>query len=785
MREPWGIINPSTKKLVCPLQNVEVRATLDSNIAKVKVIQNYHYTGPNNIEAIYTFPIVHNAQVVGFIVRNGDKEIIGEFKEKEEAFKEYDEAIRKGDSAYLLESHRPDIFQVSLGNIISGESISIEITYIEDLDRVDNEIRWNFPTVLAPRYKSDPSIIVGEITDTNYTLDMDIRLIHKEEIKKISSSSHPIEILNEKSTIIKLANKNQALDSDFILNISLNNEVTNSLVVGENSYGEVFAALSFTPEIPYIDNKDVVNEYIFLIDISGSMDGEKLKQAKRALNLSLRNISEGSSFNIIAFESDYYPFSQEMVVYNQANLNKAEKWIRELKSLGGTEIYEPLEFALEKISGKENTQRIVFLFTDGQVGNEDEIIHLVSKHKKDTIMYPFGIDTAVNKYFIDGLAKAGNGMAEYVYPGESIEDKVIRQFARTYQPYINKPRIVDNHGKEIEVYPVLPIRMYDGENYKIYFKADDSKDINSVTLIGEIDGEEKSYKIEKNSLLDGELLSLKWAKEYIRFLEEQLGGNPRRAKLMKDDIINLSLKYKLMSTLTSLVAIYKREVKERGELETVVVPVNPPRLWSDNNFSSSISYQLKPVESLVYESSLSFEAPIFFRKKTKMKSSKPVTRNLEIDQTDIQIDRNMITSKFDTVKETIMNTATKQNADGSFGRGFDVGAKTLNFLLGMTLYPKEASLYRMQILKALKILLRLKDEYAPIKAYVFKKIMEEKFHLGFEIKERLDEILANLSQEDLEVFLSLDSDNIDEISKIITGKKMEKPQFLEYLFNQI
>ena len=155
-------------------------------------------------------------------------------------------------------------------------------------------------------------------------------------------------------------------------------------------------------------------EYTFVIDVSGSMSGRKLEQAKKALQLSLRNLIEGDRFNMIAFESEYICFSETSVPYTQSNLEKADRWVTSLVPMGGTVILQPLRFVLER-PYTENTGRVVLLFTDGQVGNEKEIIQLVRRNNKALNLFPFGIDTAVNRYFIDSLAQAGNGSPEFVF----------------------------------------------------------------------------------------------------------------------------------------------------------------------------------------------------------------------------------------------------------------------------------------------------------------------------------------------------------------------------------
>ncbi|NMB96706.1 MAG: VWA domain-containing protein, partial [Clostridiaceae bacterium] len=551
------VADRNSGSFICPLYNVEAKAIVDGNMAEVTLIQNFVNTGRKSIEALYTFPLIHNAQITGFKAQIGENQVVGAFKEKEEAFRDYNDAISKGDSAFLFESHRPDIFQISLGNIAVGERVTISITYLEEIKIVDNELRWIFPTVLAPRYipgrvlgkktgagtvlptdrVPDADYIILPVGEGYFTLKMTITVKRMEGIKKISSPSHPIEISIEKNSyLITFAREMELLDSDFVLSLLVEDIQRNSYIIGtrdilisakystsdstfmevvdehhdmeasmdgrsdscENTVStnnsnssehvnsinnidtgadtgtdekenlpdnskknadEVFGEIKLVMDVDWYEQEYNNYQYIFMIDVSGSMAGEKLEQAKRALKIALRNLVEGDQFNIIAFESTYQYFSESPEDYSQESLMRADEWIGKLQSMGGTEIYKPLNFILQKFNDdadyRSNPGKVIYLFTDGQVGNEKEVIRLVSQYSHLISLYPFGIDTAVNKYFIDSLAEIGNGMPEYIYPGERIEEKVIRQFSRMHQPYMENPQITGKEGSYLEAMPPL------------------------------------------------------------------------------------------------------------------------------------------------------------------------------------------------------------------------------------------------------------------------------------------------------------------------------------------
>ncbi len=739
------ITNKLTGKPACPLLDAEVSAVIDTNMAEVTLTQNYINTSPGNIEALYTFPLPHQAVVTGFKARIGNDEVTGTYKESKAAFDEYDKALRMGDSGFLLESHRPDIFQVSLGNIAGGEALSVTISYIEDIQCTDNELRWVLPTVVAPRYipgveaggklgtgmasptdqVPDADFITPPVGHAPYTLKLKAYLKGIRGLKKVSSPSHPIVIhVEEVGYYVTLAKDNEPLNRDFVLNVVTDKAPDNRLVLSHHE-DEVFGELTLALELEEPCRQSNY-EYIFMIDISGSMSGQKLEQAKKALQLSLRNLIEGDRFNIIAFESGYTCFSPESVLYTQENLEKADHWVLSLQALGGTEILNPLRYVFLK-QHDENSSRVLFLFTDGQVGNEKEIIQLVKRNDKNLRLFPFGIDTAVNKYFIDSLAQAGNGLPEVVFPGERIDDKVIRQFSRIHQSYISDGKIVQANGAELETVPAIPSRLYGDEEYIFRFRTTDA--VEGLTLTGSLGNSKAQVQIPVTARGDFRLLSVKWAKERIRMLEQSLGsGNPRRDENTKKNIIALSGQYGVLSTLTSLVAVYERFNKERGMPETIVVPVAKPESW-DMLFPIQHCFAaFSPMNSVTESTNLYAdnesqpELPIFMRRNRAgrakaLKTMVSTTQERSIAQDFLHKGEvNCAPQLNEDITDLVREAARKQKADGSFGDEKAISRLTSCFIIALLLLKDRWKPYRIQLIKAGKALLQTGNDASLLKA---------------------------------------------------------------------
>lgn len=804
-----SITDKKSGELACPLRKVSVSALIDSSIAEITMTQDFINNGNKNIEAIYTFPLPHNAQVTGFKVKIGRDEIKGEFKEKEEAFKEYDTAVRSGDSAFLLESHRPDIFQLSLGNIVKDEVVSIRITYMEETKIVDNELRWVLPSVVAPRYIPgkaysnrtgpgtasptdkvlDADFITPPMGDIQYTLGVNAAFRGMDGIRKVASPSHPVEIsiVNGEFSVM-LARETELLDSDFVLTALVDADVTDSVVMAVNDAGETFGKVRINVDLDDYVQEQKNYEYICMIDVSGSMAGEKLEQAKRALKISLRNLLEGDLFNIVAFESSYRSFSQKAVVYSQSNLESADRWISSLEERGGTEIYQPLSYVLKQSIPYSGLDKIVLLFTDGQVGNEREILNLVSRNNDSLYLYPFGIDTAVNKFFIDSLAEAGNGMPEYVYPGERIEDKVIRQFSRIHQPFIANSRIVGKDGKQIYTVPDMPKRLYGSDPYSFSMHLEKQYAFENITLCGEVGGEKFERALPVIDSGDFRLLSLKWAKEKIKLLEKQIGGgNARRDELIRKEIIELSQGFRLLSTLTSLVAIYKRIVKDSALPETIVVPVAKPRNWDMFDEPVDMKYcfaapsrsaqrqarifSVSEGDYRMFEPDEVGAIPTFLRKRSSSRTDK---RSFIEEQSNVDFHvaeneemlinatvpsgngESLVNTTVPAGKEEIFESmrraSEKQNADGTFGSGRDGNLKTAFYIIGMLMNGEDWKPYRIQITKAGGALFNNGNDHILSKAIALYLLKEKKLFKGISFQLTIGNVISKLSGDEKEVY---------------------------------
>ncbi|CAB4390902.1 unnamed protein product [Rhizophagus irregularis] len=461
------------KETPIPLQNVVIEANIVDMITEVTISQTYKNIEKDPIEARYKFPIHEAAAVCGFEADiDGQRKVKGVVKEAKKAAQEYTEAIEKGHGAYLLESESADIFQCSIGNITSGQTIVIKITYVSELkhDSETEKIRFVLPTHIAPRYGSSTSTSTSSSNDgkilepdavlyskeSNFYLDLTVTCRMTSIIQSIESPSHKISTEmnideNPKISKITLADQITYLEKDFIL------------VVKSKDLDQPRAFLEYNPEtqtncvmltlVPKFSLNTTITELIFVVDRSGSMSVEPMKKAAQALELLLRSIPEDCYFNVVSFGSHHDSLFPKSQLYSEESLSEAINLAQKMTSnYGGTEVYSALKWSFE--NSRNDMATTVFLITDGEVWNVNQIVELVrtNEEKKDgdLRLFSLGIGDAVSHHLVESVARTGKGYAQFVTNSERMDKKVIGMLKNALKPPIKDYEITwtDNNFLE-------------------------------------------------------------------------------------------------------------------------------------------------------------------------------------------------------------------------------------------------------------------------------------------------------------------------------------------------
>ncbi|CAJ0876773.1 12753_t:CDS:10 [Entrophospora sp. SA101] len=621
----YGLIcvSPDSQEKPIPLQNVKVEANVVDMIAEED----------KNIEALYKFPIYEAAAVCDFEAEiDGKYKIKGIVKEAKQAASDYKEAVEKGHSAYLLEEQLSDVFQCSIGNLKSNQTVVIKITYVTELkhDSENEKIRFVLPTCIAERYGSSSSTAndgkklapddVKYSGKANYELDLKVNCKMTSTIQSIESPSHLISTElnvdgNSKISNVILAEHITYLDKDFVL------------VVKSEDLDKPRAFLEYNPKtesnclmltlVPKFSLNPIQTEIVFIVDRSGSMQGEPIKKAGQALELFLRSLPEDCYFNVVSFGSSHdslFPKSQE---YSQETLNKAINLAKKLDAdYGGTEIYNPIKWVFDNQLKTMTTT--LFLLTDGEVWGVDKIIELIDQNvedkNNDLRIFTLGIGDSVSHNLVESVARAGNGYAEFVTNKERMDKKILGMLKNAVKPPINdykikwttsydkqdedenklfnyfktikKPEKPEKPKKDIEKLlehvklqqaPYKIPEIYPGVRFTVYcILSKGVQPSNEIILTAKSsDGPMKLNIPIDHVTLTGSKIHTLAARKLIQDLEENrsfINKHPKSKDkpipdyIFKDYIVNLGIKYNLISKYTSIGATKKSSKKKSQTL---------------------------------------------------------------------------------------------------------------------------------------------------------------------------------------------------------------------------
>jgi len=342
--------------------------------------------------------------------------------------------------------------------------------------------------------------------------------------------------------------------------------------VAREADGTRVAMVTFLPEVSQDEHG---HEVLFLLDCSGSMNGRSIAEARRALALCVRALGTSDTFNVVRFGStsqSLWPVPKQL---SEQTLAEATTYIAATQAdLGGTEILAPLTQLLEAKSDPTRARRILIL-TDGQVSNEDEILSLARRHAGTSRIFTFGIGAGASEHLVRGTARASRGAAEMIYPGERIEPKVLRTFARVRASVLDDVRI-DWKGLRVEQSPARLPPVFGGDALTIFARVASGTTSEIDLVLGE---RRFSVALDLERAEAGGALPVLWARELIRELEDRDGRpgsaqqRPEAETSRQKRLVELGLRYGLMTSATSFVA-----VEERSATEQVTSPATLRRI---------------------------------------------------------------------------------------------------------------------------------------------------------------------------------------------------------------
>lgn len=550
------------------LKDVNITGEVLGRFGIYKIFQSYENNSGKTLEVFYTFPLSRTASVYDFTAKIGDKVIRGIVKEKSQAKKDYQRAITRGDSAYLFEREYGNIFKVTLGKIAAGEQVEIILSYIDVHDITDNTVEVRIPTVVAPRYNDQITAKQTYQQELDYTADIVIYIDNALKIADVNSPSHSIKVKNNTVSTSKVK-----LNKDYILYIKLKDEMRSGGYVHKTEGGS-FAFLQFMPELSKFEDR-APQKFVFIVDCSGSMRGMKMDKTKAALKKCLMQLKRGDEFTIIRFGTHFDNIDGFAQVSEQ-NLKNAMGWIDTFSSsYGGTEIWSPIEYALNKFDG----EKTLVLLTDGQIGRADNIAEYIRRIIGDNRLFIFGIDSAVNDAGLVSFARAGRGKAEFFTPDEHLDLKIVRQFSRINGTSCAAVSL-DCGKNDVDDILESEDTVFNHEYWCAVVKASDFTD--EIALLCKTDDKTLRFVLNPSDLQTTEtVLDKVYAKEKIDRIKEYIDRNIYHNNVAGyvEQIVEIAVKYNINSEYTSFLAINEREHKIFGVPEQEQITLEKPEGW--------------------------------------------------------------------------------------------------------------------------------------------------------------------------------------------------------------
>jgi Ca-activated chloride channel family protein len=577
-----------------PLKATEAAVRIVGVLADVTIVQTYRNEGQRTLEALYVFPASTRAAVHSMRMTIGERVIHAQIMKRLEARETYEQARQAGQTASLLEQQRPNVFQMNVANILPGDEIRVDLNYVEVLEPRDGIYEFVYPAVVGPRYSNipetgapdtmkwiqNPYLHSGKPAPYRFGLNLDLHTAIP--ISQLTSPSHSMEVEYSGKTHarLRIADDPKAGTKDFVLRYSLAGGQIQSGILLYKGGEENFFLLMMEPPARVTSDALLPREYIFIVDVSGSMNGFPLRVSKELLSDVISQLGPRDFINVLLFSGGSAVLSDAgSLQATEENKRKAISWIQSQRGGGGTELLPALEraFRLPKTQG---VSRIVVVATDGYVAVEPETFELIRQRLGEANLFAFGIGSSVNRHLIEGMARAGRGE-----PFVILDEQEARRQAARFRDYIRGPILTD-----IRV-SFRGIRVHDVEPSTL----PDLFALRPLVLLGKYEGRPSGDVVIRGKTAQGDFekvislsedaafpkdrtLSLLWARHRIMRLSDMERLRPDEARA--EEITALGLKYSLMTPFTSFVAVDTVR-RADGSLLTVRQPLPLPEGVSD------------------------------------------------------------------------------------------------------------------------------------------------------------------------------------------------------------
>jgi len=614
------------KYVEAPLVASDVKMDVSGPVIRSKVTQRFTNPSKNWVEAVYVFPLPEDSGVDALKVIIGDRFIEGKIKERAEAREIYEQAKREGKKAGLLEQERPNMFTTSVANIGPNETVSVQIEYQDTAKMKDGAWGVRFPLVVGPRYIPDPRpAMVADIGPNGFavkdpvpdrdrisppvmnpkdepqgtvrlpvTMRVDVKAGFA--IDKIESTSHAIKIdrKSDSESIVTLKDDQVPANRDFTLSWKGKPGADPKAGLFYEQYnGETYVLAMVAPPAVAKPVKARPRETVFVIDNSGSMSGPSMEEAKKALLFALGRMKPEDKFNVIRFDDTMDQLYPNTVQASDENIQRAKNFVAALEATGGTEMLAPMKAALvdPNPDDKRFVRQVVFI-TDGDIGNEAEVLQAVQTGLGRSRIFTVGIGTAPNTFYLTRAARIGRGFFTYIDDVEKVEQQSQILFTALESPVMTDLAARFPSNAQIEAFPAPLPDLYAGEPVVLTAKLPSRS--GNVRVSADLAVKAWAVDLPLDRAAPATGIAKLWARAKIEDIEEGQFENVAQ-ETIDAGVLKTALDYNLVSRRTSLVAIDVTPTRPANEPTVRAdVPTMLPAGWDfDKVFGKDIMLRIE------------------------------------------------------------------------------------------------------------------------------------------------------------------------------------------------
>ena len=552
-----GILLPKDKSLpALAIKYQRVDIDIKDAVATARIEQVFKNSVDRDLEAVYIFPLPENAAIAEFAMYINGKRMHGELVEKDKARKIYQDIVRRMRDPGLLEHLGGSLFRVSVYPVPRNGEQKIEISYSQTLPYESGMYHYLYPLKTTDK---------ASRTLDDFTVRVDLH--STEPLKTIYSPSHEVGISRKSDhhAVIGFEEDRSLLDRDFSLFYGISRKDFGlNLLTHAPEKGDGYFMMLISPNVAPGKGEVIQRDLTFVFDTSGSMSGDKIRQARKSLEYCVNGLNEGDRFNLVRFSTDVETLSDSMLEVNDANREKALEFVSDLRARGGTDIQAALAAAMRTKRDGSRPHNIVFL-TDGRPTLGETDIEMILKDvdeviAKRTRIFVFGVGDDVNTHLLDQLSADHGGTSQYVRPGEDIEVNVSSFYDKISHPVLGSLKISVDKIKTHSFHPQALPDLFAGNQITLFGRYEGDGHV-AIRLSGEINGKPREFVYEATfagNSADNDFIPRLWGTRRVGYLLDEIRLHGE-AKELKDEVMRLSKEFGIMTPYTSYLVLESDE----------------------------------------------------------------------------------------------------------------------------------------------------------------------------------------------------------------------------------